>query len=129
VINYDLIVDLNKLFSNPDIKPNAQIFRIYGNIIKLSSDLTIPPLNGSGVILIAARRIEIKPGCQIIVNCKKTFRIVIYAKEMTSELEIIAKNQLKNDDSSKFVINFFENISLLKYTVEQHLNVMEINKH
>lgn len=105
IINYDLIVDLNKLFSNPEIKPNARIFRIYGNIIQLSNDLTIPPLNGSGVILIAARRIEIKPGCQIIVNYKKTFRIVIYAKEMTSELEIIVKNQLNNNDSSKFVIN------------------------
>ncbi|CAG8849621.1 28901_t:CDS:1, partial [Racocetra persica] len=70
----------------------------------LSNTLEIPHLDGSGVILIAARRVEIKPGCQIIVNYKKFFRIVIYTEEMTSELEIIAKNQLKNDDSSKFII-------------------------
>ncbi|CAG8756442.1 12536_t:CDS:2, partial [Racocetra fulgida] len=94
-------VDLNELFD----KPNARIFRVYGDVIQLSNTLEIPHLDGSGIILIAARRVEINPGCQIIVNYKKFFRIVIYTEEMTSELEIIAKNQLKNDDSSKFVIN------------------------
>ncbi|CAG8559719.1 13871_t:CDS:2 [Cetraspora pellucida] len=95
IFNCGLVVDLNKLFS--DINPKVQIFRIYGDIVRLSNTLEIPPLNGRSVILIAARRIEIEPRCKIIVNYKKSFRIVIYTLEITSELEIIAKNQQKNN--------------------------------
>ncbi|CAG8810374.1 8589_t:CDS:2, partial [Racocetra persica] len=122
IYNCDLIVDLNELFSNPNIKPKARIFRIYGNIIQLSSTLTIPPLNGSGVILIAARRIEVKPGCQIIVNYKKSFRIIIYAKEMTSELEVIAINQLKNESN---LLKFDVNISKDNKTVGKSLTIRD----
>ncbi|CAG8831138.1 15886_t:CDS:2, partial [Cetraspora pellucida] len=55
-----------------------------------------------GAILIVARRIEIGSKCQIVINYKKFIRIIIYAIEMTSELEIIANNvsyKLKIKDS------------------------------
>ncbi|CAG8618023.1 31986_t:CDS:2 [Gigaspora margarita] len=122
IFNCNLIVDLNELFSRSDIKPKTRIFRIYGNIIQLSSDLTIPPLNGGGVILIAARRIEIKQGCKITVNYKKSFRIVIYAREMTSELEIIAINQLKNESN---LLKFDSNISKDNKTVGKSLTIRD----
>ncbi|CAG8825042.1 5032_t:CDS:2, partial [Cetraspora pellucida] len=122
IFNCDLIVNLNDLFSNHNINPKARIFRIYGNIIQLSSTLTIPPLNGSGIILIVARRIEIKPGCQIIVNYKKSFRIVIYAKEITSKLEVIATNQLKNESN---LLKFDANISKDNKNVGKSLTIRD----
>ncbi|CAG8651089.1 5173_t:CDS:2, partial [Dentiscutata heterogama] len=72
IFNCDFLVNLNELFSKSNIKPNTRIFRIYGNIIQLSDDLTIPPLNSGGVILIAARRIEIKQGYANISKDNKT---------------------------------------------------------
>ncbi|CAG8786864.1 11806_t:CDS:1, partial [Racocetra fulgida] len=104
----DLFVDLNKYFSNLDIKPETRIFRIYADVIQLSNILEIPLLNDGGAILIVARRIEIEPKCKIIVNYKKSFRIVIYSIEMTSELEIIA-----NNDSYKFEIKDSKNVGKL----------------
>ncbi|CAG8830103.1 7505_t:CDS:2, partial [Racocetra persica] len=105
ISSYDLFVDLNKYFSNLDIKPETRIFRIYADVVQLSNTLEIPLLNDGGAILIVARRIEIKPKCKIIVNYKKSFRIVIYTIEMTSELEIIA-----NNDSYKFEIKDSKNV-------------------
>ncbi|CAG8519851.1 5358_t:CDS:2 [Dentiscutata erythropus] len=125
IFNSNLIVDLNELFSRSDIKPKARIFRIYGNIIQLSRDLTIPPLNEGGVILIAARRIEIKQGCKITVNYKKYFRTVIYAKEMTSELEIVAINQLNN---KKNLLKFDADISKDNKTFGKSLTIGDAEK-
>ncbi|CAG8591642.1 6149_t:CDS:2 [Dentiscutata heterogama] len=96
--------ELLDLFKVPPLKPELQL-----TDEELSNTLEIPLLDGSYVILIAARRVEIEPGCQITVNYKKSFRIVIYTEEITSELEIIAKNHLKVDDSSKFIINKAKN--------------------
>ncbi|CAG8666538.1 2974_t:CDS:2 [Cetraspora pellucida] len=101
----DLFVDLNKYFSNLDIKPETRIFRIYADVVQLPNTLEIPLLNDGGAILIVARRIEIEPKCKIIVNYKKSFRIVIYTIEMTSELEINA-----NNDSYKFEIKDSKNV-------------------
>ncbi|RIB27955.1 hypothetical protein C2G38_2159281 [Gigaspora rosea] len=102
VFKCDLIIDLNELFKNPDIRPEVQIIRIYGDVIKLSRDLELPHMVGCSVILIAARRIEIEPGCQILINYKESFRIVVYTLEMPSELTIIAKNQLENSEAGSF---------------------------
>ncbi|CAG8649457.1 36418_t:CDS:2 [Gigaspora margarita] len=104
----DFFVDLYKYFSNLDRKPETRIFRIYADVVKLSNTLEIPLLNDSGAILIVARRIEIEPKCKIIVNYKKFFRIVIYAIEMTSKLEIIA-----NNSSYKFEIKDQKNVGKL----------------
>ncbi|CAG8760717.1 7289_t:CDS:2, partial [Gigaspora rosea] len=103
----DLVIDLYEFLSKPNI-PKARIFRIYGDVVQLSNTLEISPLNGSGAILIVARRIEIGPKCQIIINYKKFFRIIIYAAEITSGLEIIA-----NNDSYKIEINDSKNVGKL----------------
>ncbi|CAG8802781.1 3030_t:CDS:1, partial [Cetraspora pellucida] len=99
VFKCDLYIDLNELFANPDIRLEVQVIRIYGDIIKLSRDLQIPKMVGCSAILIAARRFEIEPGCQILVNFKVSFRIIIYAMEISSELTIIAKSQLENSEA------------------------------
>ncbi|RIB02715.1 hypothetical protein C2G38_2227106 [Gigaspora rosea] len=99
----DLFFDLHEHFSNLNITPKTRIFRIYADVVQLSNTLELTSLNGNGAILIVARRIEIGPKCQLIINYKKFFRIIIYALETTSELEIVAKNQLNNDvDIFKF---------------------------
>ncbi|CAG8785668.1 15986_t:CDS:2, partial [Cetraspora pellucida] len=104
----DLFVDLYQHFSNIDIKPKTRIFRIYADVVQLSKTLTISLLNESGAILIVARRIEIGSKCQIVINCKKFIRIIIYAIEMTSELEIIT-----NNDSYKLEIKDSKNVGKL----------------
>ncbi|CAG8507934.1 2756_t:CDS:2, partial [Cetraspora pellucida] len=57
----------------------------------LSNNLEIQNLKCCGIILIAARRFEVKRGCQISINYKegKHFQLLIYAMEMPSELKII----------------------------------------
>ncbi|CAG8704314.1 45152_t:CDS:2, partial [Gigaspora margarita] len=104
----DLFVDLYEYFSNFNIKPETRIFRIYADVVQLSKTFEIPLANDSCAILIVARRIEIEPKCQIIINYKKFFRIIIYTMEISSELEIIA-----NYDSYKFEIKDSESIGKL----------------
>ncbi|CAG8464313.1 10954_t:CDS:2 [Acaulospora morrowiae] len=115
ILESDLVVDLKKLetldkyFENKDTKKpetldeylkseasktKARIIRIYGDVVQLSDDLKLPTLENGSVILIAARRIEIKPGCKIIIDCKenKTFRLVAYAMEMPSKFDIVTSD-------------------------------------
>ncbi|CAG8507916.1 6274_t:CDS:2, partial [Cetraspora pellucida] len=70
----------------------------------LSNNLEIQNLKCCGIILIAARRFEVKRGCQISINYKegKHFQLLIYAMEMPSELKIIKS---KETDHLKFKIN------------------------
>lgn len=103
-----MVVDLYEHLSKPNINPKARIFRLYGDVVQLSNTLEISPLNGSGAILIVTRRIEIGPKCQIIINYKKFFRIIIYAAEITSGFEIIANNV-----SYKIEINNSKNVGKL----------------
>ncbi|CAG8693807.1 11986_t:CDS:2, partial [Racocetra persica] len=102
----NLFFDLYEHFSNLNITPKTRILRIYADVVQLANTLEITSLNGGGAILIVARRIEIGPKCQLIINYNKSFRIIIYAIEMTSKLEIVAKNQLNNNvNTFKFDIN------------------------
>ncbi|CAG8522352.1 1316_t:CDS:2 [Racocetra fulgida] len=102
----NLFFDLYEHFSNLNITPKTRILRIYADVVQLANTLEITSLNGGGAILIVARRIEIVPKCQLIINYNKSFRIIIYAQEMTSELEIVAKNQLNNNvNTFKFDID------------------------
>ncbi|CAG8552151.1 7899_t:CDS:2 [Acaulospora morrowiae] len=100
ILESDLVVDLKKLatldkyFKDDTIETKARIIRIYGDVVQLSDDLEIPSLENGSVILIAARRIEIKPGCKIKIDCKgdKTFRLVAYAMEMPSKFDIVTSD-------------------------------------
>ncbi|CAG8469800.1 12714_t:CDS:2 [Gigaspora rosea] len=101
----NLFVDLYEYFFNFNIKPETQIFQIYADVVQLLKTFEIPLLNDSCAILIVARRIEIELKCQIIINYKKFFRIIIYIAKMSSELEIIANNisnKFEIKDSEKF---------------------------
>ncbi|CAG8450021.1 5725_t:CDS:2 [Scutellospora calospora] len=93
IFTCDLFIDLNEFFANEKTKTKARVFRIYGDVIQLSKNLKIPPLIAGGVILIVARRLEIEKECHISVDYKKSFRIVVFAMEMPSELKIISKDQ------------------------------------
>ncbi|CAG8667175.1 2217_t:CDS:2 [Cetraspora pellucida] len=124
----DLFIDLNEFFANDKTKTKARIFRIYGDIIRLSNNLKIPSSAENGVMLIVARRFEIEKEYHISVDYKNYFRIVVYAMEMPFELKIILKNQtitFKITDSNigkcltlygseqKFVdIDIFDNVIL-----------------
>ncbi|KAF0449315.1 hypothetical protein F8M41_002504 [Gigaspora margarita] len=103
IFESDLVIDLNEFFQKFENKINAQIIRIYGDVVQLSDDLEIQMLESHGIILMVARRFETKQGCQISIKYKEQnhFQLLIYTIEMPSEL--IIKNEDK--DSLKFKIN------------------------
>ncbi|CAG8731995.1 3329_t:CDS:2, partial [Racocetra fulgida] len=96
IFESDLVIDLNELFKYPKNEINAQVIRIYGDVVQLSDNLEIQMLGSHGIILIVARLFEIKHGCQISIKYKEenNFQLLIYTMEMPSEL--IIKNEDKN---------------------------------
>ncbi|CAG8571822.1 21987_t:CDS:2, partial [Gigaspora rosea] len=67
----DLVIDLCEIFKN-HIK--TRIIRIFSDVIQLSNDLEISTLEGDCIILIVARRVEIKPRCLNV--CMKSTNII-----------------------------------------------------
>ncbi|CAG8831731.1 28898_t:CDS:2, partial [Gigaspora margarita] len=106
IFESDLVINLNEFFAKRNNEIKASIIRIYGDVVQLSNDLEIQNLKCCGIILIAARRFEIKQGCQISINYKeeKHFQLLIYSMEISSELKI---NIIKNEEKYplKFHIN------------------------
>ncbi|CAG8711774.1 5431_t:CDS:2, partial [Dentiscutata heterogama] len=89
---YNLVVDLYEVLKK---QSGARIIRIYGDVVQLSKDLEISALESDCVILIVARRVEIKLGCQIIINNEKeinSFKLVIYTMEMPIGLSVCMKS-------------------------------------
>ncbi|CAG8621336.1 2236_t:CDS:2, partial [Scutellospora calospora] len=103
IFESDLVIDLNKLFEKPKNEINAQIIRIYSDVVQLSDNLEIQMLGNHGIILIVARRFEVKQGCQIFIkyNEENHFQLLVYTMEMPSDL--IIKNEDK--DPLKFKVN------------------------
>ncbi|CAG8827611.1 23523_t:CDS:2, partial [Gigaspora margarita] len=91
-----LVINLNEFFAKQNNEIKVNVICIYGDVVQLSNNLEIQNLKCCGIILIAARRFEVKQGCQIFVNYneEKHFQLLIYAMEMPLELKII-KNQEK----------------------------------
>ncbi|KAF0499970.1 hypothetical protein F8M41_020350 [Gigaspora margarita] len=87
----DLVVDLCEIFKT---HIRARIIRIFSDVIQLSKDFEISTLEGDSIILIVARRVEIKPGCKIIVNNEKkfSFKLVIYTMDMPTGLNVSMKS-------------------------------------
>ncbi|CAG8623774.1 12120_t:CDS:2, partial [Gigaspora rosea] len=104
IFENDLVVDLNELFKKPKNEINAQVIRIYADVVQLSDNLEIQMLGSHGIILIVARLFEVKQGCQISIKYKEEnhFQLLIYTMEMPSEL--IIKNE-EDKDPLKFKIN------------------------
>ncbi|CAG8537565.1 13348_t:CDS:2, partial [Dentiscutata heterogama] len=102
----DLVIDLNKVFANRE-RIEARIIRIFGDVVQIPENLVIRDLDDDyNVILIVARRIEIKPGCRIFVNNEKKdpFRLVIYAMEIPLDL-IIEIKSIHDTVTNKFTSN------------------------
>ncbi|CAG8440137.1 15920_t:CDS:2 [Acaulospora morrowiae] len=99
IIKCDLVVKLGEVFARAS-KTRARIFRIYADVIQVDDDLDISTVDGGGMIFMVARRIEVKEGCKVTINCgtKDPFRVMVYAMEIPCELCIIAKDSgLQNE--------------------------------
>ncbi|CAG8653281.1 17620_t:CDS:2, partial [Cetraspora pellucida] len=106
-IKSDLVIDLSKVFPNLENREyiKTDIVRIYGDVVQLSENLEIRDLDECNILFIVARRIEVNPGCRIVINHEKkdTFRLVVYAKEIPFDLNV----EITSIYNNKVIINKF----------------------
>ncbi|CAG8804048.1 15427_t:CDS:1, partial [Racocetra fulgida] len=129
---------------------NANLIRIYGDVVHLSKNNTKHPdnhldnhpenrsdnhpnnleINLSNfrcVILIVARRFEIEQGCQITINYRKGayFQLFIYAKEMPTKLVFTVKNKEK-DKNCQLLINASKDSEKNKFQIDSSMKICRL---